>query len=205
MRTRSSVPSCAHALLLSASLVACGTSGTRSAPTEVRGERGFTISERPNVGSDVRAEFERAMSLLEQGQDEAGIALLVEVTRAAPEMTTAHLDLGIAYARVGDFERAEASLKRALELNPHHPVAHNELGIVYRKTGRFEEARRSYEKALSLHPDFHYARLNLAILCDLYLADPECALKEYELYVQAVPGDKAAALWVADLRARSGK
>ena len=196
----------ALALLASLAASACGTSGaTRSAAIELRGERGFTINERTSVGSDVRGEFEQAIRLLEQGEDQAGIALLVKLTEAAPQMTTAHLDLGIAYARVGDFERAEASLKRALDLNPRHPVAHNELGILYRKTGRFEQARRSYERALALHPDFHYARLNLAILCDLYLADPECALKQYELYAQAVPGDKAAAMWIADLRARSKK
>ena len=97
------------------------------------------------------------------------------MTGAAPQVTAAHIDLGIAYAHIGDLERAEASLERALELNPRHPVAHNELGIVYRRAGRFEEAHRSYEKALSLHPAFHLARRNLAILCDLYLADPECA------------------------------
>ena len=211
MRARTSAPtpvvSRRHALVLLASLAAaaCGTSGGTSEPIELRGEHGFSISERASVGSDVRADFEQAMGLLEHGQDQAGIALLVKVTEAAPQMTTAHLDLGIAYARVADFERAEASLKRALDLNPRHPVVHNELGILYRKTGRFKEARRSYERALALHPDFHYARLNLAILCDLYLADTECALKQYQLYAQAVPGDRAAAMWIADLRARSKK
>jgi Flp pilus assembly protein TadD len=197
-----------NALVLLASLAAsaCGTSGaTRSAAIELRGEHGFTINERRSVGSDVRGEFERAIGLLEQGEHQAGIALLVMLTEAAPQMTTLHLDLGIAYARVGDFGRAEASLKRALDLNSRHPVAHNELGILYRKTGRFKEARRSYERALALHSDFHYARLNLAILCDLYLSDPECALKQYELYAQAVPSDKAVSMWIADLRARSKK
>ena len=58
---------------------------------------------------------------------------------------------------------------------------------------------------LSLYPSFHFARRNLAILCDLYLRDSACALEQYQLYLQAVPGDKDAAMWVADLRARAGK
>jgi Tfp pilus assembly protein PilF len=158
-----------------------------------------------SVGSGVRSDFEQALELLEQKNFDAGIALLVKVTEAAPNLTSAHIDLAIAYEQVGDLVRAEASIKRALELSPRHPVAYNELGIIYRRTGRFQKARESYEKALELHPEFHFARRNLAILCDVYMADLPCALQNYELYAQAVPEDAAAAIWIADLHKRIGK
>ena len=197
-----------RALLLAlASLVsACTTFGnTRPTQVETRDENGFTISEEVQASAATRAAFESAVRLLEQGQYDSGIALLLEVTEAAPDLTTAHIDLGIAYGRVNDLESAEASIKRALELNPRHPVAYNELGIIYRRSGRFEKARESYEKALALYPNFHFARRNLAILCDVYLSDPKCALEHYELYTQAVPDDEAAAMWEADLRNRTRK
>ena len=190
-------------LLLAALLAsACATSGdSRPAQVELQ-ESGFTITEDVRVGFGVRADFGNAVRFLKEERYEDAIALLLEVTQAAPQLTTAHIDLGIAYRAVGDLERAEASLERALELNSRHPVAYNELGIVYRKTGRFERARESYESALAVHPDFHYARRNLAILCDVYIRDMSCALEHYELYTQAVPEDEAAAMWVADLRNR---
>ena len=72
-----------------------------------------------------------------------------------------------------------------------------------RRLGEFQAARRSYEKALELHPEWHFARKNLAILCDVYLRDAVCALEHYERYAQAVPEDERVAMWIADLRKRS--
>lgn len=193
----------ALAALVALASACAGSNGARVKPVETRDEFGFTITEEFRVGLGVRSDFQAAMRLLEEERFEEGIALLREVTEAAPNATAAHIDLGIAYGRIDELEKAEASIKRALELNPRHPVAHNELGIVYRRTGRFAEARESYEKALEIYPDFHFARKNLAILCDVYLRDPVCAVENYEIYSEAVPDDEKAAMWIADLRNRT--
>ena len=164
---------------------------------------GFTIVEDVRVSTDVHAQYENAVRLLEAQQHEQGIAALVNAAEAAPNVTAIHIDLGIAYARSGELDRAEESLKKALQLNPRHPIAHNELGMVYRRQGRFADARASYEKALEPFPTFHFAQRNLAILCDIYLADLGCALEHYQAYQQAVPTDEQAAKWIADVNARA--
>ena len=209
-----------NALILSAvvlALAACSSSPTKPkterAPEKQAAARiqmqqdpgGFSIIEEVNVDPSIRAEYDSAIRMLQQQQYEQGIAALVKVTQAAPGVTAVYIDLGIAYSRAGDLERAEASFVQALAINPKHPIAHNELGMVKRKKGDFAAARTNYEQALALHPTFHFAQRNLAILCDLYLADRACALSNYEAYLVSAPDDQDVVKWLADLRNRPAR
>ena len=192
------------AALCSAQVLAAKRAERAPAVEVTQAESGFTLTQDVRVSGEVRSDYDSATRLLQQQRYAEGIPLLVKVTESAPTAIAAHIDLGIAYSRVGDLERAEASLQNALQIDLNHPIANNELGVVYRKKGRFADARASYEKALALYPSFHYAHRNLAILCDLYLQDLNCALRHYEAYRLAVPNDQDAVKWIADLRNRTG-
>ncbi|MGI9272118.1 MAG: tetratricopeptide repeat protein [Woeseiaceae bacterium] len=193
------------------SIVACAPTTSKRPPTkaraniEIQDTVGFTIVEKTRAGSAVRGDYNSALTYLQQGRHEEGVALLESVAESVPDLSAPHIDLGIAHHRAGDLDAAESNLLLAIESNPNHPIAHNELGIVYRKTGRFADARKSYETALSIYPGYHYARRNLAVLCDLYLADLDCALRNYEAYMATVPSDEEASMWIADLRNRLGR
>ena len=174
----------------------------RPARVEVEGEAGFTVTEVVDLPARARADYREAMRLLEEGNADGAVPLLARVVEGARDATAPHVDLGIAYAQTGAFDKAEDSLRAALAVTPDHPVALNELGVVYRKQGRFAEARQSYQRALAVTPGFHFARRNLAVLCDLYLADYACALEHYGVYQQTVANDREVDMWVRDLQSR---
>ena len=191
-------------LVIALIVAGCTTSdpAQKSARMEVQEDVGFVITEEARISNTARADYEEAMHLLSLGRNAEGMALLAQAAEEAPQVAAPRIDLGIAHHRAGDLAAAEEQLRKALEINPDHPVAYNELGIVYRKSGRFADARRSYESALAIYPGFHFARRNLAILCDLYLADLKCALQQYGAYLETAPDDEEAAMWLADVRNR---
>ena len=188
-------------------LAACNATAPvqKTSQIQIQDQVGFTIVEEATVRDDDRNEYNQALRYLEQGDLVQGIQILEEIVLRAPQIAAPHVDLGVAHHLAGNLDAAEQSLQSALDLNPGHPMALNELGIVYRKSGRFVEARRSYEAALAVYPGYHYAQRNLAVLCDLYLADQQCAMKNYEAYMATVPSDDEVSMWMTDLRYRMGQ
>ncbi len=75
--------------------------------------------------------------------------------------------LGLSYLQHGNFEVAEAKLKRALQQDPKLGEAHHYLAELYRRTDRTDLAKDSYRKALQYSPDDMSLQNNFAVfLCD---------------------------------------
>jgi len=168
------------------------------------GRDGFIITETAQMSGADRRAFGEAVALLNTEAYDRAIEILNNIVTHAPGLTAPYINLGIAYARTGKPEEAEAQFKKALELVPGHPVAGNECGLLFRRKGRFKEARARYEQVLDAYPNYYPTHRNLAILCDLYLNDLESAMTHYQIYSQAMPKDEKVKLWIADLKGRMG-
>lgn len=177
-------------------LLGCASTGVRQTQENIE------ITDSYSVDSEIREEFERAVALLKKEEFDEAIMLLRAVTGKVKRFTGPYINLAIAYSKIGELEKAEETLKKALKLNKSHPATNNELALVYRKTGRFAEARKIYEEVLNQYPAFLPARKNLGVLCDLYLRDLNCALQQYESYLEIQPGDEKIKIWVADVKSR---
>lgn len=101
-------------------------------------------------------------------------------------------------------DATEASQEEAqAEQNRQQALAEQQHGIELRRQGKFQEALAAYRQALMLQPDYALAHLNLAILLDLYLAQPEEALSHYRRFQELSPTpDEQVAAWITELERR---
>ncbi|HUI46258.1 MAG TPA: tetratricopeptide repeat protein [Nitrospirota bacterium] len=166
------------------------------------GQQGFVIHDNPIMNAESREDFGNAVKLLNDGKNEKAIELLSKVTLRSPGVAAPHIDIAVAYMRTGKTGPAEEHLKTALGLIPGHPVASNEYGLLLRRSGRFREAREVYQKEIARFPEYLPVHKNLGILLDLYMDDPEDALREFETYAAGAPSDTQVKTWIAELTMR---
>ncbi len=88
-----------------------------------------------------------------------------ELEYAAMDQFSAHMDRGWDLVQKGDVLGAEASARRALDLENESPEAHNLLGFIAAMRGEVDDAREHYEQAIALDDTYLEAILNAAELC----------------------------------------
>jgi tetratricopeptide (TPR) repeat protein len=156
------------------------------------------------VPAQAAEQYADALKLMKAGRATDAELELKQLTVAYPEFAGPQLNLGLLYLQGSRLPEAEAAFKRALERNPASAVAGNELGIVERKLGKFTEAEAAYQRTIATEPNYAPAYLNLGVLYDLYLAEPQKALEQFEHYIQLAGENKQVAGWVVELRKRVG-
>jgi tetratricopeptide (TPR) repeat protein len=149
-------------------------------------------------------QYTQALQLMKSGRGTDAELEFKQLIAAYPQFAGPQLNLGLLYLHDSRLSEAEAAFKAALALTPSNPVAGDELGIVERKLGKFTDAEAAYLRAITAEPNYAPAHLNLGVLYDLYMAEPQKALEQFERYIEIAGENKQVAGWVVELRKRVG-
>lgn len=84
---------------------------------------------------------------LKSGRIQDAVSSLEQACRECPDHVDFNYYLGCAYARLGDFDRAERQFSRTIENAPHHPAAYLQRGHVQLMRNKLEAAWDSYQAA----------------------------------------------------------
>lgn len=96
---------------------------------------------------------------------------------------------GVSAERIGDWDSAEADLKKALEFRPDQAQVLNYLGYSWIEQGRnLSEAREMIERAVALRPNDGYIKDSLGWV-EYQLGDFEAAVETMERAVELTPTD----------------
>jgi tetratricopeptide (TPR) repeat protein len=181
-------------LMLVALLSACG-----STPTSIPGEEA-TRAKFNQKG------YEAALKLMKQKKYSDAVASLENVIRDSGKRAGPFINLGIAYRELGKFDDSKKALLTATQIDPRNAIAFNELGLAYRKLGDFTSAKNAYLESIDNKSRYSLPYRNLGILCDIYLQDLSCAIRNYKKYQSLTDNrDKKVELWIVDLKRRAGK
>lgn len=93
-----------------------------------------------------------ALVYSEQKRATDACKILAKLCKKSPSVPALHREYAFALANDSRFDKAEAALNKAIELQADNVNAHAQLGHVYCRTGRIEAGCNSYSRAATLEP-----------------------------------------------------
>jgi Tfp pilus assembly protein PilF len=98
---------------------------------------------------------------------ENGLSLWSYVTQKEPQKASiAYTNLGSAYQKMGQLDRAMENYEKAIALDPNDYLAYTNRGVIFDKIGEFDRALESYNKAVLSNPEDYKPYFNRGLLYD---------------------------------------
>lgn len=140
----------------------------------------------PKEKLEVYLLIDRGLGFLARRNDYQSIELFEEAMQKDPENPTPYANLGLAYARTNQWDKAIEFTRKAVELSPQNLLAQLQLTRLYVLRNQFEEGRKRLEALLKDFPQLAEAHYQLG---ELYSRqnEPQKALSEFELTKRWMP------------------
>lgn len=133
----------------------------------------------------------RAETLMEAGNTAEAIERFQTALDIWPHLTTVWAQLGQAYLKDRQYNRAQFALERAAESDPSNPNVLNDLGVALLHQNRLREALKLFETVAETDPNHAESHFNRA-LCHLSRDNKIQAEEALNAYLQLRPDDPRA-------------
>lgn len=131
--------------------------------------------------------------------------LLTELIENEPKLSGPWVMRGDIAADQNNLPAAINHYAKAVEINSINFNAYLRLAKAQRQQGHFKHAQNTYAKALALWPDGPELHMNLGILYDIYLNNPQQAQAHMEAYqLLSKKSTQETQSWLAEVKTRTG-
>ena len=194
----------AFPVLLALVLVGCSSQPARKPVTTPPVIEAPPAPAKPLVDKgDPDQRFNEALKLMKDKQAKEAYDAFLKLAKDFPEFSGPLTDLAILQSNAKQRAPAILNFQKALKDNPQNFVAQNWLGTLQREAGDYAAAEAAYRGAIAIKADYAAAHLNLGVLYDVYLKQPQAALVEYREYQRiAGSGKLIVSAWIRDLEDR---
>jgi len=188
---------CLTAAVVTGLLAGCpmdwGVASARSVSQTRLASHGFQQIEVPTPKANVSpaAAFAEARHLAQQGKFDEAIGELEGLAAKQPAAKGLSHEFGVVYYKKGDYLKAVASLKKALEENPGDREAIQLMGLSYYLAGRPSEAIAPLEKVQTWYASANVDAAYILGVCYIQTKDYPSARQAFARMF-AVPPDSAA-------------
>jgi tetratricopeptide (TPR) repeat protein len=113
--------------------------------------------------------FLKGLILARMDRLKESAAVFIRLTEEHPELPEPYNNLAVIYAASGEYDKAEAALRQAINTHPSYATAHENLGDIYAKM-----ASQAYNNALKLDSTNQETKEKLSMISELISApEPE--------------------------------
>jgi len=115
--------------------------------------------------TDVSAHFATSYghALLDLGHSSEALIAFEKAVTANPRWSRTYYNLGLIYAQLGQYDKAERAWSQAVALSPDDPQIHSSLSRLAIERGRYEEGLAEADRALAKAPGLIMAAYNRAL------------------------------------------
>jgi len=161
-----------------------------------------TVEKVPDSSARAKALQNEASGLLDKHPEKAK-ALLTEAITLDPNHLQSYFQLGLVYAKLGDFPKAIESYNKVAEMDPQFPDVFFNLGYLYAKRKDYAKAEEMYGRVVQLAPSYlDEALFNLGMVQERQ-GKKKQSIENLERAIQVNPNNELAKKFLSKLKGKS--